>query len=73
MDDKSTLRVGDTVGSAISMSNGTHLPIFPGNKTEWPVNMTIGQGSSKIGQMPSTHSVVMGALLLIRIKNGNIP
>jgi len=35
--------------------------------------MTIGNLSSKIRQMPSTHSVVMVALLPIPIKNRNIP
>jgi len=35
--------------------------------------MTIGNLSSKICQMPSTHSVVMVALLPISIKNRNIP
>jgi len=35
--------------------------------------MTIGNLSSKIRQMPSTHSVVMVALLPIPMKNRNIP
>jgi len=35
--------------------------------------MTIGNLSSKIRQMPSTHTVVMVALLPIPIKNCNIP
>jgi len=35
--------------------------------------MTIGNLSSKIGQMPSTHRVVMVTLLPIPIKNHNIP
>jgi len=35
--------------------------------------MTIGNLSSKLRQMPSTHSVVMVALLPILIKNSNIP
>jgi hypothetical protein len=55
------------------MSDGTHLLNFAGNKKEWPVNMTIGNLSSKIRRMPSTHSVVMIALLPIPIKNRNIP
>jgi len=55
------------------MSDGTHLSNFAGDKKEWPVYMTIGNLSSKIRQMPSTHSVVMVALLLIPIKNRNIP
>jgi len=35
--------------------------------------MTIGNLSSKIRQMPSTHSIVMVAFLLIPINNRNIP
>ena len=55
------------------MSDGTHLSHFAGEKKEWPVYMTIGNLSSKIYQMLSTHSIVMGACLLIPIKNRNIP
>jgi len=55
------------------MSDGTHLSNFAGDKKEWPVYMTIGNLSSKIHQMPSTHSLMMVALLLIPIKNHNIP
>jgi hypothetical protein len=55
------------------MSDGTHLSNFAGHKKEWPVYMTIGNLSSKIHQMLSTHSVVMVALLPIPIKNRNIP
>jgi hypothetical protein len=35
--------------------------------------MTIGNLSSRIRQMPSTHSIVMVALLPIRIQNRYIP
>jgi hypothetical protein len=55
------------------MSDGTHLSNFAGNKKEWPVYMTIGNPSSKIRQMPSTHSIVMVTLLPIPIKNRDIP
>jgi hypothetical protein len=55
------------------MSDRTHLSNFAGDKKEWPLYMTIGNLSSKICQMPSMHSVVMVALLPIRIKNHNIP
>jgi hypothetical protein len=55
------------------MSDGTHLSNFAGDKTEWPVYMTIGNLSSKIRQTPSTQSIVMFALLPIPFKNGNIP
>jgi len=55
------------------MADGTHLSNFAGDKKEWPVYMTIGNLSSKIRQTPSTHSVVMVALLPITINNCNIP
>jgi len=70
---KATLRVGDTLVPLIFMSDGTHLSNFAGDKKEWPVYMTIGNLSSKIRQMPSTHTIVMVALLPIPIKNRNIP
>jgi hypothetical protein len=54
------------------MSHGTHLLSFAGDKIEWPVYMTIGNLLLKICQTPSTHSVVMVALLPIPIKNRNI-
>jgi hypothetical protein len=67
------LRVGNTLVPLIFMSDGTHLSNFAGDNTEWLVYMTFGNQSSKIHQMSSTHSVVMVALLPIRIKNRNIP
>jgi hypothetical protein len=57
----------------IRMSDGTHLSNSAGEKKAWPVYMTIGNQSSKIRQTPSTHIVVMVALLPIPIKNCNIP
>jgi hypothetical protein len=57
----------------ILISNGTHLSNFAGEKRKWPVFMAIGNLFSKIRRMPSTHSVVMVALLPIPIKNCNIP
>jgi len=73
LDVKATLRVGDALVPLIFMSDQTHLSNFAGDKKEWPVYITIGNLSSKIRQMPSTHSVVMVALLPIPIKNPNIP
>jgi hypothetical protein len=70
---KATFRLGDTLVPLIFMSDRTHLSNFAGDKKEWPVYMTIGNLSSKIRQMPLTHSVVMVALLPIPIKNRNIP
>jgi hypothetical protein len=65
--------VGDTLVPLIFISDGTHLSNFAGDKKEYPVYMTIGNLSSTIRQMPSTHSVVLVALLPIPIKNRNIP
>jgi len=70
---KSTLRVGDTLVPLIFMSDGTHLSNVAGDMKWWPGYMTIGKLSSKIRQMPSTHSVVIVALLQIQIDNCNIP
>jgi len=68
---KATLRLGDTLVPLIFMSNGTHLSNFAGDKKQLPVYMTIGNLSSKIHQMPSTHTVIMVALLPIPINNRN--
>jgi hypothetical protein len=57
----------------IFMSDGTHLSNFAGRKKEQPVYMTIGKLSSKIRQMPSTHTVVMVTLLPSPNNNWNIP
>ena len=67
------LRVGDTLDPLVFMSDGTHLSNFAGKKKEWPVYMTIGNLSSKLRQMPSTHRIVMVSPLPIPIKNRNIP
>jgi len=56
----------------IFIPDGMNLSNFAGDNKEWPVYMTNGNLSSKLRQMPSTHSVVMVALLLIPIKNRNI-
>jgi len=55
------------------MSDVTHCSNLAGNKNEWPVYMTIGNVSSKLCHMPSTHSIVMVALWPIPLKNRNIP
>jgi hypothetical protein len=55
------------------MSDRTHLSNFPGEKKVWPEYMTIGNLSSKIRQMASTHTVGMVAHLPIPIKNRIIP
>jgi hypothetical protein len=67
------LRVGDTLVPSIFMSDGTHLSDTPGNNNKWAVYTTIGNLSSKIRQMPSTHSIVMVALLPIPIMHRNVP
>ena len=73
IDGKSMLRVGDTLVPLIFMSDGTHLSKFAGHKKEWPVYMTIVIQSSKICQIPSTHSIVMVALLPIAIQKRIYP
>ena len=72
-DVKSTLRVGDTLVPLMFMSNGTHLSNSAGDNIEWHKYITTGNVSSKLRQMPSTHSGVMVALLPIPITTGNIP
>ena len=54
-DIESMLRVGDTLFPLIFMSNGTHLSNSAGDKKKSPVYVTIGNLSSKIRQVPSTH------------------
>jgi hypothetical protein len=66
------LRLGDTLVPMILVSDRTHLSNFAGDKKEWPVYMTIGNQSSKNRQMPSMHTIVMVALVLIPIQNRNI-
>jgi len=55
------------------MSDRTHHSNFAADKKELPLYVTISNLSSKIRQMPSTHSVVIVALLLFPIKKRNIP
>jgi len=69
---KATRRLRDTLVPLIIMSDGTHLSNFAGNKKEWPVYLTTGNVSSKIRRTPSTHTVVMVALLPMPVKDRNI-
>jgi hypothetical protein len=57
----------------ILRSDGTQLSSIAGDKKEWPVSGTIENLSSKIRQIPTTHSVVMVALIPILITTRNIP
>jgi len=72
-DDQPTLSVGDTLVRSIFMSDGTFLMNLSRDKTVWPVYITIGNLSSKIREVHSTHSVMMVAHLPIAIQNRNIP
>jgi hypothetical protein len=54
------------------VSDGTLLSNIAGDKTEWPVYMTIANQYLKMRQMPSAHTVVMVAVLPIPIKNRHI-
>jgi len=65
--------VGYTLVPEIFMSDTTDLSNFAGDKNEWTVNMTIGNISSKIHHMPSTHTVLTVALQPIPIKNNKFP
>jgi hypothetical protein len=67
------LRVGDTLVPLILRSDRTQLTNFAGEKKVWPVYVTFGNVSLKLCQMPTTHSVVMVALLPIPIKYCNFP
>jgi len=57
----------------IILSDRTHLSNCADDKKEWPVWMTIPNLLQRISQMPSTHSIVVVALLPIPIKDRNIP
>jgi hypothetical protein len=70
---KTTLVDGDTLVPLIFMSDGTHLSNYSGDKKEWPVYMTIGNLSSKMRQTPTSHAVVLVALLPIPPKNRFLP
>ena len=72
-DVQSMLRVGDTPLPLVFIPDGTHLSNLAGERNEWPEYVKIGNQSSKLRQMISTHSLVMVALLPIPIKNSNIP
>ena len=47
----------------VILSDSTHLTAFVGDTKIWPVYMTIGNLSSVIRMKPTTHSVVMIAVL----------
>jgi len=70
---KAMLRLGDTLVPYIFMSDRRHFSIFAGYKNEWLVYMTIGNLSSKVRQMTSTHTVIMVTLLSIPSKHHDIP
>jgi hypothetical protein len=69
----SMVRVGDRLVSMIFMCDRTHLLNFASDKVDWPGYITIGNLSSIICQMPSTHSIMMVALLPMPIMNHNNP
>jgi hypothetical protein len=68
-----TLRLGDTLLPLILRSDRTHLSDVAGNNNEWLFYMTIGNLTSKIRQLPSTHTVVIVTLMEIPITNIIIP
>ena len=66
------LRLRETLVPLFLMTDRTHLLNFAGDKNEGPIYMTTGNLSSKICQMPSTHTIVMVTLLPIPIKSRNM-
>jgi hypothetical protein len=73
IDVKSVFIEVNILDSMIFMFDRTQLSNFAGNKKQCPVNMSIGNQSSKICQIPLTCTVVMVTLLPIPIRNSNIP
>ena len=73
IDVQSTLRVEDTLVPLLIKCDGTYLSNDAGDQNEWTVYITIGNLSSKIRQMPSTHCVIVAALLPITMKTSNNP
>ena len=73
IEDKPTLRLGDTLVPWSVMFDGTNLSNFACDMNQWPVYITIGNLCSTIRQMPSTHTVVMVALLPNPNMNRDIP
>jgi hypothetical protein len=67
------LSMGDTLVPLIFMSNGKHLWNIAGDKKAWPVSMKIENLLPEISQTASMRSVKMVPLILIMIKNRNIP
>jgi len=65
--------MGNTLFPVIFLSDGTHLSNFARDMKSCPVYITIGNLSSNIRQIPSTHRVVIVTLLPIPIKNCNSP
>jgi hypothetical protein len=68
-----TLPDGDTLILLIFFSDSTHLTNFCGDKKAWPVYMTIGNLSSNIRMKPTTHSILLVALLPQPMKLRDIP
>lgn len=55
------------------MSDGSRLSNLAADKDQWPVNMSIGNLSSKIRERASMHTFVMVDLLPIPILTTEIP
>ena len=56
---KSRLPVGATVAPIILSSDKTKLSNFRGDKSAWPLYLTIGNLSKEVRRMPSAHSTIL--------------
>ncbi len=53
------LPMGATIAPIILSSDKTKLSQFRGDKTAWPVYMTIGNIAKETHRQPSTHSTIL--------------
>ena len=50
---------GATIAPIILSSDKTHLSVFQGNKSAWPVYLTIGNISKEVRRQPSAHATIL--------------
>ena len=50
---------GATIAPIILSSDKTHLSVFQGDKSAWPVYITIGNISKEVRRQPSAHATIL--------------